>query len=54
MNRKRVGLHCAVNERWSYFHPDEKRGTLATDAMGILPAFTGIMVHDHGKHYDTL
>lgn len=53
VNGKRVWLHCAVNERWSYFHPDEKRGTLATDAMGILPAFKGIMVHDHWKPYYT-
>jgi transposase len=46
-------LHCAVNERWSYFHPDEKRGTHAMEAMGILPDFKGVMVHDHWKPYST-
>ncbi len=53
VNGKRIWLHCAVNERWSYFYPHEKRGSEAMDFIGILPRFTGTMTHDHWKPYYT-
>lgn len=46
-------LHCASNDLWTYFFPHEKRGSVATDAIGILPKFTGILCHDHWKPYYT-
>ncbi len=53
VNGKRLWLHCAVNERWSYFYPHEKRGAEAMDFIGILPNFTGTLAHDHWKPYYT-
>jgi len=48
---KRIWLHSASNKTWTYFHPHGKRGTLAMDAIGILPGFAGILCHDHWKPY---
>jgi transposase len=53
VNGKRIWLHCAVNERWSYFYPHEKRGAEAMDFIGILPNFKGTLAHDHWKPYYT-
>ena len=44
-------LHSASNEKWTLFFPHERRGTEAMEAMGILPHFKGISVHDHWKPY---
>ena len=33
------------------YHLDDKRGNGAMDAMGILPTFQGIVVHDGWKAY---
>lgn len=48
---KLVWLHSASNEMWTLFFPHEKRGTQAMTAMGILPHFKGISIHDHWKPY---
>jgi len=48
---KRNWLHCASNEKYTYFTVDEKRGQEAMDRAGILPDFKGILVHDHWKPY---
>lgn len=53
VNKKTIWLHCTSNPLWSYFFPHEKRGTDAMNAMGILPNFTGTLVHDHWKPYYT-
>jgi len=53
VNGKRLWLHCAVNERWSYFYPHAKRGAEAMGFIGILPNFTGTLAHDHWKPYFT-
>lgn len=53
VNGKRIWLHNASNEEWVYFYPHEKRGSEAMDAIGILPNFNGILVHDHWKPYYT-
>jgi transposase len=49
----RYWLHCTSNDLWTYFFPHERRGAVATDAIGILPKFTGILCHDHWKPYYT-
>lgn len=51
INGKRAWLHCAVNERWCYFYPHEKRGAEAMDFIGILPNYKGTLAHDHWKPY---
>lgn len=51
VNGKRLWLHNASNELWTYFYPHEKRGHEAMEAIGILPKFRGILVHDHWKPY---
>lgn len=44
-------LHCASNDQWTHFYVHKKRGSEATDAEGILPAFKGVLCHDHWKPY---
>lgn len=51
VNGKRIWLHCAVNDRWTHFYPHEKRGAEAMDSIGILPNFSGKLIHDHWKPY---
>jgi transposase len=53
VNGKRLWLHNASNELWTYFYPHEKRGSVAMDAIGILPQFHGTLIHDHWKPYYT-
>lgn len=53
VNGKRIWLHCAVNERWTYFYPHAKRGSEAMNEIGILQKFTGTLIHDHWKPYYT-
>lgn len=48
---KRIWLHSASNESWSYFYPHEKRGGEAMNEIGILPRFKGVLCHDHWKPY---
>jgi len=48
---KRLWLHCASNDGWTFYYPHEKRGTDAMDDIGILPRFKGILCHDHWKPY---
>jgi transposase len=51
VNGKLKWLHSASNEKWTLFFPHEKRGTEAIEAMGILPHFKGVSVHDHWRPY---
>ena len=51
INGDRHWLHCASNELWTHFFPHKRRGTEAMNAIGILPAFSGILCHDHWKPY---
>jgi len=48
---KRHWLHCASSSTLTYFMPQAKRGSEAMDAMGVIPTFTGVLVHDHWKPY---
>lgn len=51
VDKKRIWLHSASSEKWSWFYPHAQRGHEAMDAIGILPQFTGTLVHDHWKPY---
>lgn len=44
-------LHSVSNEQVTYFYPHAKRGGEATDEMGVLPLYQGILCHDHWKPY---
>ena len=39
-------LHVVSNEELTYLYADRTRGKAAPDAAGVLPFFTGTMVHD--------
>jgi transposase len=43
--------HVASTSRLTQYAVHTKRGAEATDAIGILPAFTGVSVHDGWKPY---
>ena len=44
-------LHVAGTEEATYYMPHGKRGSQAIDAIGILPHFEGIAVHDGWSSY---
>ncbi|MCP4460892.1 MAG: IS66 family transposase [Cytophagales bacterium] len=46
-------LHSTSNGLWTYFFPHERRGTIAMNAIGILPEYMGTLCHDHWKPYYT-
>jgi transposase len=39
-------LHVLATEGLTFYHVDDKRGREAMEAQGVLPAFTGRLVHD--------
>ncbi|HEV2405926.1 MAG TPA: IS66 family transposase, partial [Ktedonobacterales bacterium] len=43
--------HVACTDRLTHYAVHAKRGTQATDAIGILPTYTGVSVHDGWKPY---
>jgi transposase len=44
-------LHVAATSQLTYYQSHQKRGKEATDAIGILPQFHGISVHDSWASY---
>lgn len=44
-------LHVVSNRLFTFFGVHSKRGSKAPDDFGILPRFTGILVHDFWKAY---
>jgi transposase len=44
-------LHGTTSLDWSFFRASSKRGTDAMDAIGIIPNFKGVLVHDHWASY---
>jgi len=50
---KLAWVHSASSGKYVLVTVHEKRGTEATDAAGVLPAFAGIACHDAWKPYDS-
>jgi len=46
-------VHCARTGRYTLLMVHPRRGRQAIEAMGILPSFTGVAVHDAWAPYDT-
>jgi transposase len=46
-------VHCARTGKYTLLSCHPRRGTEAMDAMGVLPGFAGIAVHDAWAPYDT-
>jgi len=46
-------VHCARTGKYTLLMVHPRRGRQAMEAMGILPSFTGIAVHDARAPYDT-
>lgn len=44
-------LHTASTPNLTYYYPHTRRGRVATEAMGILPAYQGTAVHDNWSTY---
>jgi transposase len=46
-------VHCARTGKYTLLMAHERRGAKAMEAMGILPSFAGVAVHDAWAPYDT-
>lgn len=46
-------IHVMCTDRWTLYHLDDRRGTTAMDAAGVLANFAGIAVHDGLAAYRT-
>ena len=49
INNKLCWLHVLSNKTHTLYFTDEKRGTEADKKIGILPVYSGTLVHDHLK-----
>ena len=45
-------IHTAGNSEYTYLFPHKKRGSDASDEMGILPYYKGVLIHDFWKPYE--
>lgn len=48
---KRIWLHTVSSDLWIHLYPHQHRGNEATNEIGILPEFRGILCHDHWQSY---
>ena len=46
-------VHCARTARYTLLMVHARRGAKAMEAMGVLPSFAGVAVHDAWASYDT-
>ena len=51
IERKLNWLHTVSNDRWTFYGHHPKRGKEAMDAIGFLPLYMGVVVHDFWKSY---
>ncbi len=51
INGKREWLHTVSDENLTFYAHHEKRGSVAIDEMGIIPEFSGVLVHDCWNPY---
>jgi len=51
-NKKLQWVHVSSTDTYTHFSIQEKRGSVGMDAIGILPEFKGISVHDRFSSYD--
>jgi len=51
INGKLHWLHGAGTQEFTYYYPHRRRGTAATDEIGILPQLKGNAVHDNWQPY---
>ena len=51
ISKKRVWLHTVSTSELSYFELHQNRGYKATQAIGILPNYSGVLVHDAWATY---
>jgi transposase len=46
-------VHCARTDKYTLIYCHPRRGVEAMDALGVLPGFGGVAVHDAWSPYDT-
>jgi len=49
---KKWWLHVVSNNLWTFYFPHPKRGIGAMDALGFLPKYKGVVVHDGYASYN--
>jgi transposase len=51
VNSERYWVHTVGDKQLTHYGLHKRRGSEASDAIGILPKVKGVMVHDHWKSY---
>ena len=51
VGRERWWLHSLSTEKLTYYGVHQSRGSKAIDSMGVIPKYSGVLVHDFWKPY---